>query len=78
MAHVWPSLKAKGLSRVQELTKIATLDDLEKIVGKDAVKLQFEIEKHLALEMSLLQLTDCWVNCQKYIRNVKIYFIYLI
>jgi hypothetical protein len=45
MAHLWPLMKSRGFSRVAELAKKATLDDLKMMVGRDATKLHFELEK---------------------------------
>ena len=58
MSHVWPVLKSHGLTRITEITKKATIEDLKMMVGKDATKLHFELEKHLLLEMNLFKLTD--------------------
>ena len=57
MTHLWPTLQRHGLSRTAELAK-SNLDDLKMMVGKDAAKLHFELEKHLLFEMNLLKLTD--------------------
>ena len=58
MAHLWPTLQRHGFSRIAELAKKANLDDLKMMVGKDATKLHFELEKQLLLEMNLFKLTD--------------------
>jgi hypothetical protein len=58
MQHLWPVLKSQGFSRLSELAKKATLDDLKMMVGRDATKLHFELEKQLLIEMNLFKLTD--------------------
>ena len=59
MTRLWPTLQRYGLSRTAELAK-SNLDDLKMMVGKDAAKLHFELEKQLLLEMNLFKLTDSW------------------
>jgi len=58
MPHLWPILQSQGFSRLAELAKKATLDDLKMMVGRDATKLHFELEKQLLIEMNLFKLTD--------------------
>jgi len=58
MPHLWPIFQSQGFSRLAELAKKATLDDLKMMVGRDATKLHFELEKQLLIEMNLFKLTD--------------------